>query len=48
MLLGPPLNQINEILSKQLYKSDTPENPVVATLLANIITALTHLNKGMR
>src|SRR5690348_16625372 len=45
-LLGPLLNQLNEILSKQLYKQDTPTNPVYSTLLANSITALIHVNKG--
>jgi len=48
MLVGPWIAKLDEIVSKQLYKSDTPENPVYVTLTANHITAFLNLSKGYK
>lgn len=45
-LLSPILSQINEILSKELYKKDTREQPIFSNLLSREICAIGHLSKG--
>ena len=45
-LLQPLLAQMDEVLSRQLFKSDTAEQPVFRTLLRHHLIALGYVAKG--
>jgi len=45
-ILTPLISQMEEILGKELYKSDTPDKPVYTTFLMQIITVIGTYSKG--
>jgi exportin-T len=45
-LLHPIILQMEEVLSKQLYKTDTPEKPIFSKFLAEEVEAVASLCKG--
>eukprot|EP00163_Fabomonas_tropica_P029096 TRINITY_DN6127_c0_g1_i7.p1 TRINITY_DN6127_c0_g1~~TRINITY_DN6127_c0_g1_i7.p1 ORF type:complete len:958 (-),score=191.80 TRINITY_DN6127_c0_g1_i7:233-3106(-) len=46
-IFGPLEAQITEILSNQWYKSDSEQNPAVATALSHLISAQAYVAKGL-
>jgi hypothetical protein len=45
-VVGKFLEQVEEILGKELYKQDTPERPVCANYLQQVVAVVTALSSG--
>jgi hypothetical protein len=47
MVVSPLISSIQEIMDKELYKNDTPDNMPVMTQIKQLITAIGSISKGM-
>jgi exportin-T len=45
-LVQPALAQLEQILAKELYKTDNPEKPYYATILVQLVTVIGSFSKG--